>query len=140
MALKDLLKAPLDTSHADAQIFMERLQGNILKSHDRYHSAHIFTSFNSEIGAARSWIAGDMSRRLTSAKKQSEHTKAWKATRGAGETFFAFLLSYQGYVRLGVADTATPIAARRPVPGRAGHDKRPRPTRRRHRATAVPRA
>jgi deferrochelatase/peroxidase EfeB len=108
MALKDLLKAPLDTGQADAQIFMERIQGNILKGHDRYHSAHIFLSFNSEIGAARSWIAGDMSRRLTSAKKQSERTKAWKATRGAGETFFAFLLSYQGYVRLGVADAATP--------------------------------
>src|ERR1700730_17551233 len=108
MALKDLLKALLDTSHADAQIFMERIQGNILKGHDRYHSAHIFVSFNSEIRAARSWIAGDMSRRLTSATKQSEHTKGWKPARVVGETFFAFLLSYQGYVRLGVADASTP--------------------------------
>ena len=39
MALNDLLKAPLDTSQADAQTFMERIQGNILKGHDRYHSA-----------------------------------------------------------------------------------------------------
>jgi hypothetical protein len=35
MALRDLLKAPLDTSQADAKIFMERIQGNILKGHDR---------------------------------------------------------------------------------------------------------
>jgi deferrochelatase/peroxidase EfeB len=108
MARKDLLKAPLDTSQADAQIFMERTQGNIPKGHDRYHSAHIFLGLNSEARAARSWIASDMAGRLTSAKKQSGHTKAWKASRGAGETCFAFHLSYQGYVRLGVADAATP--------------------------------
>ena len=31
MALRDLLKAPLDQTRPDAQHFMERVQGNIIK-------------------------------------------------------------------------------------------------------------
>ena len=49
-----------------------------------------------------------MSRRLTSAKKQSDHTKAWKATRGAGEPFFAFCCPIRATSGLGIADAATP--------------------------------
>jgi deferrochelatase/peroxidase EfeB len=108
VALRDLLKAPLDLDQADAQTFMARVQGNILKGHGRLQSAQIFLRFNSEIEAARAWIAGPLSGRLTSAKKQSEQTEAWRQTKGAGEPFFAFFLSYQGYVRLGVADADTP--------------------------------
>jgi deferrochelatase/peroxidase EfeB len=108
MALSDLLKNPIDLDQPDAQIFVERVQGNILKGHDRFHSAQIFVSFGQDSSAARRWIAGPMSRRLTTAKRQFEQTKAWKAERDNGEPFFAFFLSYDGYVRLGVPDAATP--------------------------------
>jgi Dyp-type peroxidase family len=108
MALKDLLKDPLDLTEPDAQIFMERIQGNILKGHDRHHTAHLFVSFGTDARAARAWIAGAMSRRLTSTKQQLVHTAAWHVTRGAGHPFFAFFLSHQGYVTLGVEDTSTP--------------------------------
>ena len=108
MALQDLLKNPIDLSQADAQLFIERVQGNILKGHDRFHAAQIFVGFSIDSHAARAWIAGPMSRRLTTAKKQHEQTKTWKAMRDNGEPFFAFFLSYDGYVRLGVPEAATP--------------------------------
>jgi len=49
-----------------------------------------------------------MSRRLISAKKQSEQTRAWKAKRDAGESFLAFFLSRDGYAALGVDESSTP--------------------------------
>jgi deferrochelatase/peroxidase EfeB len=108
MTLRHLLKAPLDLTAADALAFLDGVQGNILKGHGRRHSALVFLSFNREVDAARVWISRNMLSRLTSASKQREQTRAWKATRDGGETFFAFLLSYDGYVRLGVSEHATP--------------------------------
>ncbi len=108
MALQDLLKDPLDLSQPDAQLFLERVQGNILKGHDRFHAAQIFVGFNTDQRAARAWIAGPMSDRLTTAKKQHEQTQRWKKVRDKGEPFFAFFLSCDGYVRLGVPEAETP--------------------------------
>jgi Dyp-type peroxidase family len=108
MALIDLLKNPLDTTQADAQAFMQRVQGNILKGHSRAHTAHVFMTFNANVQAARAWIAGALSKRLTSAHAQEQQTQQWKAKRDLGEPFFAFFLSYQGYVQLGSADDVTP--------------------------------
>jgi Dyp-type peroxidase family len=107
-ALADLLKSPLDLDEPEAPLFMDRIQGNILKGHDRYHAALVVLGFGADSGAARRWIAGQMCRRVTSARQQSAQTAAWRARRDAGEPFFAFLLSYAGYVRLGIADAATP--------------------------------
>jgi deferrochelatase/peroxidase EfeB len=108
MALQDILKNPIDLTQADAQLFIERVQGNIIKGHDRLHAAQIFASFNADAHAARAWIAGPMSGRLTTAKKQKEQTERWKAAQDNGEPFFAFFLSNTGYVRLGVPEAATP--------------------------------
>lgn len=57
----------------------------------------------------RARIAGGLSERLVSAEAQDQQTRRWKARaiRDAGEPFFAFFLSYQGYVRRGVADRVT---------------------------------
>jgi len=109
MALIDLLNNPLDTTEADARAFMQRVQGNILKGHARAHTAHVFMTFNADVQAARAWIADALSDRLTSAQAQDQQTQLWKATRDLGEPFFAFFLSYQGYVQLGIADDVTPI-------------------------------
>ena len=56
MAL-DLLNDALGTDHPDAQAFTQRVQRNILKGHARAHTAQIFTTFNSDIRAARKWIS-----------------------------------------------------------------------------------
>jgi deferrochelatase/peroxidase EfeB len=103
MALRDLLKAALDQTQSDAQQFMERVQGNIIKGHGRHHAAHVFVKFGADVAAARAWIAGAMLHRLTLAKPQAAQTARWRAVRGPGEPFFAFLLSHKGYVKLGVA-------------------------------------
>jgi len=108
MALKDLLKAPLDKTEPDAQTFMERIQGNILKGHDRYHTAQLFVRFGADIGAARAWIAGSMSRRLVSAKQQMGQSEAWRKTGGSGEPFFVFFLSHQGYLTLSIDAASIP--------------------------------
>ena len=108
MALSDLLTNPLDTTQADAQEFMRRVQGNVLKGHARAHTAHVFMAFNADAEKARDWIAGAMSKRLTSAADQEQQTLQWKATHEPGEPFFAFFLSYAGYVRLGIDDRFTP--------------------------------
>jgi Dyp-type peroxidase family len=136
VALRDLLTDPLDTDHADAQAFMQRVQGNILKGHSRAHTAQVFITFNSDVGAARAWIAGALSERLVSADAQVRQTRQWKAktVRDLGEPFAAFFLSYQGYVRLGIADSVTPAdpyfrAGMKASPAGAGNtvaDPRPR--------------
>jgi deferrochelatase/peroxidase EfeB len=108
VALKDLLKAPLDENTPDAQKFMERVQGNIIKGHGRHHSAQMFVSFGPDVKAARAWIAGEMCHRVTSAKQQSALTEGWRATRGTGEPFFAFFLSHQGYLTLRIDEASTP--------------------------------
>jgi Dyp-type peroxidase family len=110
VALSDLLKDPLDTTQPDAQAFTQRVQGNILKGHSRAHTAQIFMTFNCDVEAARAWIAGALSQRLVSAAAQEGQIQRWKAkeVRDLGEPFFAFFLSYQGYVRLCVADSSTP--------------------------------
>jgi len=108
MALIDLLNNPLDTTQADARAFMQRVQGNILKGHARAHTAHVFMTFNADVQAARAWIADALSDRLTSAQAQDQQTQLWKATRDLGAPFFAFFLSYQGYVQLGIADWDQP--------------------------------
>jgi deferrochelatase/peroxidase EfeB len=125
MALPDLTK-PLDLDQPTAQPFMERVQGGILKGHDRYHSAQIFVAFKGDAGAVRKWSAGAMLPRLTTAARQFAQTKAWKAKRDLGEPFYGFFLSYQGYVRLGIADAATPAdpyfrAGMKSVPAGAGN-------------------
>jgi Dyp-type peroxidase family len=111
VALRDLLTNPLDTTQTDAQTFMERVQGNILKGHARAHTAHVFMAFNSDVGAARAWIAGALSKRLTSAQAQEQQIQQYRTKRDLGEPFFAFFLSYDGYVRLGIDDRLTPIDA-----------------------------
>ena len=93
MALSDLLTNPLDTRQADAQEFMRRVQGNVLKGHARAHTAHVFMTFTTE-GAekAREWIAGPLSKRLTSAADQEQQTLQWKATHEPVQPFFAFFM------------------------------------------------
>jgi Dyp-type peroxidase family len=101
------LESPLDLDQVDAAKFMERVQGNILKGHSRHRTAQVFVRFGPDVAATRAWIAGNVRPRVTSALQQVEQISAWRATR-AGEPFLAFFLSYQGYVRLGIADAATP--------------------------------
>ena len=109
MALSDLLKNPLDTTQADAQAFMERVQGNILKGHARAHTAQVFMALNSHVAAARAWIAGALSNRLTSAQAQDEQIQQYRTKHDLGESFFAFFLSYQSFSGSGSPTALRPL-------------------------------
>jgi Dyp-type peroxidase family len=97
------------------------LQGNILKSHGRDHSRHLFITFPSQTAEqrtrARQWLAGMVAEdRVTSALRQWEEAKSYRAVRetilgdgamsgsdvgalieSASKTFVGVLLSADGY-------------------------------------------
>ncbi|MEV7099327.1 hypothetical protein AB0M80_41525 [Amycolatopsis sp. NPDC051045] len=123
--MKELLEHPNRsgiTPGADQQVdaLLADIQGNILKSHGRDHSTHLFLAFD-DVHAAKKWL-GAMATRVTSAKKQwddsraraeamaaaAEDPVAWhaalteKAARQAGTVFVNLLLSASGYTKLGL--------------------------------------
>jgi deferrochelatase/peroxidase EfeB len=108
MALKDLLKDPLDENTPDGLKFMQRVQGNLIKGHGRHHSALLFLRFGPDVKAVRAWIAHEMCPRLAHARRQAAQTEGWRVARGVGEPFFAFFLSHQGYQTLGIDAASIP--------------------------------
>jgi len=101
------------------------IQGNILKSHGRDHSQHLFITFT-EVGKAKKWVAS-MAGRVTSASAQwnsslqrhkifeeaEEHgyPAAWRDEQLAMQpsgVFINLLLSYKGYVKLEVPTQRIP--------------------------------
>lgn len=80
--------------------FLEDLQGNILKSHGRDYSVHIFVEFKSP-KAAKEWIK-HFAESVTSARKQWQESDSYRKTnrKESGEPFVNFLLSAKGYTVL----------------------------------------
>src|SRR5215207_2705161 len=98
------LENPLDLNDPQATLFLAGIQGNILKSHGRDHADHIFLKFGEDAQEMRSWIAKMAEYQATSARKQREDSRAWKASgRSAQQPFISILLSYDGYRALGFA-------------------------------------
>jgi Dyp-type peroxidase family len=80
------------------------VQGNILKSHGREHTANIFINCNkNKQVAVRKWIKSLVERgAVTSTKQQLEDTAHFKATGIGGGTFGTILFSAKGYEYLGI--------------------------------------
>lgn len=96
------LAQPLDPAAADAVEFLNTVQGNILKSHGRDHTAHVFVRFNASQVQARAWCV-DLARvAVVSASRQEAQTQAWRADNDASELFVGLMLSADGYRALGV--------------------------------------
>ncbi|MGH9834942.1 MAG: Dyp-type peroxidase [Blastocatellia bacterium] len=89
---------PLDPKYDQ---MLKQLQGNILKSHGRDHSAHIVLRFTAEPHAAKQWIQRFARERLTTAKQQIEEAKQFRETRQPGKMFAGMFLSATGYQKLG---------------------------------------
>ncbi len=81
---------------------LNQLQGNILKSHGRDHSAHLILRFIAEPRAVKEWIQQLARTRLTSAKQQVEEAKRFRETGQTGELFVSIFLSASGYRHLGL--------------------------------------
>lgn len=112
------LPPDLDTPLSD-------IQGNILKSHGRDHSQHLFITFT-DAGKAKKWVTS-MAGRVTSASKQWKdslkrhkifeeaemhgYPAAWRDEQLAKQpssVFINLLLSHKGYVKLDVPKERIP--------------------------------
>ncbi|QNP68613.1 Dyp-type peroxidase [Streptomyces roseirectus] len=119
---------PTRNTQAALVAVLKDLQGNILKSHGRDHSRHLFVTFKTADAAdrkkARQWLAGLVTSKLvTSAHRQREEARAYRATLAATEAnpagaqqavedaskvFVGVMLSAACYRDLGLGPDATP--------------------------------
>ena len=102
------LGSPLNINDPAAAVFLDNVQGNILKSHSLKYLAAVFLAFNTNRLAARNWIAEPLLRRVFSAASQQSDIARWKASNGVDTPFATFLLSSAGYSRLDIPDAAIP--------------------------------
>src|SRR5262245_54766605 len=105
MAVKDLLKNPIDRKSRAIAPLLKNLQGNILKGHGRDHTIHLFLRLRSTPGAlskAKKWIKKFAKERVTTAKKQFEEMDDFHNFKIIGGLFANFLLTHKGYEILGV--------------------------------------
>jgi len=110
-------KGPIDKNDSQYQDVLEDLQGNILKSHGREESVHIFLTFPDprrepqKTAALRGLIAEIATQDITSAKKQLDDADAWRNNKIDGGAFVHFSLSSSGYEKLGFLDSNQPKGA-----------------------------
>ncbi|MFQ5684765.1 MAG: Dyp-type peroxidase [Candidatus Binatia bacterium] len=99
---EDLLdQTNIDPNDPRFRPMLEELQGNILSSHGRDHSLHIFLQFNSDPDTAKKWVRSFARNYVTSAKKQASEADRFRHERTSGGLFANFFLSARGYVALG---------------------------------------
>ncbi|MEH1998646.1 MAG: Dyp-type peroxidase [Nostoc sp.] len=107
-------KGPINENDPQYQDVLEDLQGNILKSHGREESVHIFLTFPDpkkepqKTTALRRLIAEIATKDITSAKKQLDAADAWRENKIDGGVFVHFSLSSSGYQKLGFPDSTQP--------------------------------
>ena len=110
-------KGPINENDPLYQDVLEDLQGNILKSHGREESVHIFLTFPDpkkeprKTAVLRRLIAQLATKDITSAKKQLDDAAAWRKNKIDGGVFVHFSLSSSGYQKLGFPDLTQPKGA-----------------------------
>lgn len=88
---------------------LQDTQGNILQSHGRDNSIHLFLAFDpSNVAAAKKWIATVMAPLVTAALEHQQAILAHRATGADAGLFANFGLSADGYRALGFAGAAIP--------------------------------
>jgi Dyp-type peroxidase family len=97
----DLTKTGIDPSDPLYKQMLNQLQGNILKSHGRKHSAHILLRFTAAPRETKQWIQNFARENLTSASQQIEEASRFRATGQPGKLFTNISLSASGYEALG---------------------------------------
>jgi Dyp-type peroxidase family len=108
MAISLTDPSPVDPENADYRALMENLQCNILKSHGRNATAHLFLRFTGDDpNPAKQWIRRFTDTMLTTAWQQHEQSVRFKEAKAAGHPVAgplvgAFFLSADGYRFLGI--------------------------------------
>ena len=93
--------AQTDVDHHQTS-HLKNLQGNILKSHGRKHTANVFLKFKvGHEAAAREWVHTNLRPRVTTAHAQLKAAEAFNGGGVDGGVFHAFLLSAAGYSYFG---------------------------------------
>lgn len=88
---------------------LEDLQGNILNSHGRDYSVHLFLQFKpGKIDDAKKWIKNFATQYVKSAKKQADNARRYREKRINGGVFGNFFLSRRGYEYLGFSPAKIP--------------------------------
>ncbi|GAB3880475.1 Dyp-type peroxidase [Spirosoma agri] len=107
MPAEFLTQKGLSYDGTEFKAIADDLQGNILKSHGRNHTAHIFFKFRpGKVAEAKAFIRS-FEHLVTSAAKQKVDTNDFD-TNGSQHIFTTFYLSAAGYYYLGVKDSKTP--------------------------------
>jgi Dyp-type peroxidase family len=101
-----LSQSKLDINALDLSVVFEDIQGNILKSHGRSHSRHLFIQFTSDADRNQKWL-GRLAPKLTSALEQHRTALDFKES-GKEHLFTGFMLSYSGFQALGIEDQKIP--------------------------------
>lgn len=101
-----LSQSKLDINDPNLRDVFEDIQGNILKSHGRAHSRHLFIQFTADADRNQKWL-GKISPRLTSAMEQHKTALDYKNS-GKEHLFTGLMLSYTGFKALGLEDKEIP--------------------------------
>jgi deferrochelatase/peroxidase EfeB len=93
-------RLPVDEQADENREWLSKLQGNILRSHGRNHSAHLFFELGPDLCRARS-IVSRLTPSVTSASEQYLDTLRFRRDKTAGNLFCTLSLSASGYKALG---------------------------------------
>ncbi|MBT9099721.1 Dyp-type peroxidase [Methylovulum psychrotolerans] len=101
--LSTTLETGIDPGNPDIfKIFLDDLQGNILKGHGRDYSVHLLLRFKATPAEVAAWLEGFTKQYVKSAAQQWQETARYKAERLSGGVWANCLLSCQGYEYLGI--------------------------------------
>ena len=105
------LSKPLDwkTATGDAAAMLDQLQPNILKGHVREHMRILFVQFDDK-AEGRAFLKA-VTAHMKSAKKHLQEVEAHKADGTPGTTYVGVGLTFDGYVKLGIAQNKIPSNA-----------------------------
>jgi len=91
------------------QPLLSDLQGNILKTHGRDHSAYLFMTFRPDQSEKiRLWIRHFATYYVTTAAEQIKDARRFREVKMDAGLFGNFYLSYQGYRVLGIPEDRIP--------------------------------
>ena len=97
----DPVNDPDSDNKAAINAMLEDTQGNILRSHGRNHSHHIFIEFTADAEAIRIWLAMMADSYVTSAQQQMVDSQKFATSQVNAGLFVNLCLSASGYRKLG---------------------------------------
>lgn len=93
---------PIDEKDPAVRVWLNKLQGNILRGHGRDNGVYILFSLSENVALARKIVKELATRYVRSALAQYQDTVAYRLTRQDGPVFANLLLTANGYRRLGL--------------------------------------